>query len=320
MEIEHLSFKKPETKPQENVLDKALCMSLTFRCLGVTRKVSKDLVSAQGADPKFYNVTKKLFEADSFTNIKKHYALLKKQLCKPGRSIPFPLKEGVFLIPSSNLEEVDNLVMTAKEELPALVNTFVDNDYDTAIGEAREKLGPLFVAEQYPSKEAVRLAFAIEKHYLSFSTPEKLKEISLSLYQKEFDRIRGDVEAAAVSIQNDIRIRMAELVNHMVDKLQLGEDGRPKRFKAASLNNLKEFLDGFRHINITDDIALAAEVEKAKALTNGISTEAIKSDDGIREQFTQGLEALKSNLNTMLENIPTRRFKMFDLGTESTTE
>jgi hypothetical protein len=75
---------------------------------------------------------------------------------------------------------------------------------------------------------------------------------------------------------------MAELVEHMIDRLSKDDDGKAKTFKTSTVENFKEFADLFAARNLTGDSELAALVEKAQKVMSGVDAKSLRTDAGAR--------------------------------------
>lgn len=305
---------------QPNILDKALCLSVTFGAPGSSRQISTDdvdikpktpvdlKISDKEANKQFINITKKLFISDAYKLACAVQGKVKAYLKK--RALHFPLKSGVYLIPTAFLEEVDNTMLAFQEEFKALAHAFAHDDYMLARDRAKNELGPFYDESQYfDTAEEVESLFIFELKYVTFGTPEKLKEISPTIWQRAIDEMKNSVAAATNSIQNDIRGKMAELLSHAFEKLSNDAEGKRKKFKDASINNIKQFIKEFKDLNITDDSALEALVQKANSLIEGVSPEFLRTDDGLRQDICTKFNGLMGELDSMIETSGGRKFQ-----------
>lgn len=305
---------------QPNILDKAMCLSITFGVPGISRRIDPNDVSIkalhlpdQEANKNYLHLTKRLFESEAYKKACAVQGKVKNFLRKKNRSLNFPMKSGVWLIPSAYLEEVDNKIIEFQEEFKTLAHAFSSEDYFNAKERAKTELGPFFDESEYCSSvEEVEGLFIFQKQYLSFGTPENLKEVSPTIWQREIDNMKESIFMATSSIQNDIRGRMAELITHAFDKLSPDVEGKRKKFKDASLNNLKQFIVEFPNINITNDAELTDLVDKADKLIDGVSPEFLRADDTLRDKICQSFEGLKNELDGMIEISSSRKFKKID--------
>ena len=88
---------------------------------------------------------------------------------------------------------------------------------------------------------------------------------------------------------------LAGLVNHMVDRLEASDSGKPKVFKKSTVANLCDFLATFDFRNISDDGELKEQVEKTRALLSGVTAEEIRTTADLRSRLKTGMSRSPPN-------------------------
>ena len=63
---------------------------------------------------------------------------------------------------------------------------------------------------------------------------------------------------------------MAELVQHLVERLQPGADGKPKVFRDSLVRGMEEWLSDFSARNLAQDGELSSLVERARELLHPV--------------------------------------------------
>jgi hypothetical protein len=116
-------------------------------------------------------------------------------------------------------------------------------------------------------------------------------------------------EAVSV-VQQVMRAAMAELVQHMRDRLQDGPDGKPARFHQTTVSKLVSFLDTFELRNVTDDAELKSLVDQAKALLSGVSIKDLKTAAELRTQVREGMADIAAQLDTLIVRKGTRKLRL----------
>ena len=159
------------------------------------------------------------------------------------------------------LTAVDNRLKQFAEERPKLVEAFIEV-YPALCDQAPDRFRVLHNPLDYLPLDQVRAAFSFSWRYISFGVPDKLREIAPSLWQEERDKVARLMTEAAAEAQQVMRAVMAELVQHLADRLQDGPDGKPTRFHKTTVSKLLEFLDTFDFRNVTDDAELKNMVER----------------------------------------------------------
>jgi hypothetical protein len=106
-----------------------------------------------------------------------------------------------------------------------------------------------------------------------------------------------------------LREAMVELVAHLSDRLTDQPDGTPQRLHESTVQKLREFLDTFDFRNVTDDQELREQVERARALLTGTTTDAIRNTADLRSRVRQGMAEIADRLGTMVSDCVRRKFR-----------
>ena len=293
-----------------NAFDNSIIITVKLRVLGTRRKVSTSHIEVE-ADKEFIHVSKDILESDTLVKIKKLDGNVRSYINR--HCLPYIMKNGMYLLPITSLEKVDNKLLEFKTEREQLVNQFI-SEYESIKSNAEPKLGALFNPQDYPGVDQVRSMFSMDVRYVTFSTPGKLKEIAPAIWQREIDNARKDVSSQVDEIKGFLRVGLSELTNHLVDKLSNKDGGGRKVFRDSLVNNFREFLDDFNTKNIVNDTELAALVEKAKSCLDGVDPKSLRDSDVLREDVKTKFAAIKDTLDTMLESAPKRQFDFTDDG------
>jgi hypothetical protein len=102
---------------------------------------------------------------------------------------------------------------------------------------------------------------------------------------------------------------MAKLVQHMADRLKVGPDGKPLRFKETTVENLVEFLMNFEFRNVTDDNELQELVSQARDLMQGVTADDLRTTGDLRSKLQQGMTGIAAQLDTLLVRTGGRKFR-----------
>jgi hypothetical protein len=197
-------------------------------------------------------------------------------------------------------------------EREALVDAFIAV-YPSKIEAIREKLRDLYNAKDYPDVETVREKFTMSWNFLEYDVPGRLRRISVAAYEAEVAKVKADVESSKGAIQDALRASMLGLVDHAVDRLTPGADGKKKIFKASFVEKMQNFLKTFDARNITGDEELAAIVEQAKGIMNGVDAKALRKEDALRDAIAGQFERIRTAMAGMVVNKP-KRLISFDDG------
>jgi hypothetical protein len=102
---------------------------------------------------------------------------------------------------------------------------------------------------------------------------------------------------------------MVELVAHLRDRLTDQPDGTPQRLRESTVQKLREFLDTFDFRNVTDDQELKEQVERARTLLTGTTTDAIRNTGELRPQVREGMAAIAQHLEAIVSDRVGRKFR-----------
>jgi hypothetical protein len=218
-------------------------------------------------------------------------------------SLPYP-EPGLRLIRQADIDSFDAQMQQFRDELAEAV-VELDEHYDSLRAAARDRLGQLFNPADYPP--SLRGLFEVAWEFPSVEPPPYLQQLNPQLFQQEQARMQARFEEAARLAEEAFTAEFAKLVGHLVERLGQEEDGTRKVFRDSAVENLKEFFDRFRHLNIHSSAELDRLVEQAQAAVAGVAPQAIRDNDGLRRQIGGQLSAMAATLDGLLVDQPRRR-------------
>lgn len=296
-----------------NITEKATCIVIDRKYIGTSKAVPKDKVKVIGetetkqTDAKWWSSSKTLIASDELTAIYNADAGIDQLL--QYYCLPSLFKRSMYLLPYALVPEVDEILLEHEKRRQGLVDEFI-KVYDLAITEAAGRLGDLFDPSDYVTSEVARASFQYSWKYVEFGVSSGLKNVSAEMYKREQEKAQAQWVEASDSIRQLLRAGMAELVNHMAERLSPTADGKKRVFRASSLENLDGFIATFDARNLTNDTELRNLVEKVKALTEGLDPEVLRSDDNLRANMQKSFEAVKTDLDKLVVDAPTRRIEL----------
>jgi len=304
-------LRKPAPDTANQILmEKAVCLTLKFSVLGVTRQVNTENVLEQdireSTDITLLRVTKRLLEHPSYNAILRNDAALVDYLKR--RCLPFPLKQGMFLLPIGLLPEVDARLQQFGTFRQNLVGLFCEA-YGEMVAKAKERLGPLFDPLEYPDQATLASAFRFRTNYVNFGLPDSLEAVDSSIYKREREKAERQWAEASDEIRDTLRRSFSELIAHAIDLLTGREDGKKRQFRNGFVERIQEFLDTFNARNLTNDDDLARLVQQAKAVFSGVPIEELRADGNTREAIRTAFGEVKSALTEMVDLRPKRRIR-----------
>lgn len=298
--VDNMASKSRKASGGDNPFDRTVLLSLTVRLLGLMRKVDSDDVEVE-ADKSMLRISKAILECDEYDAILAQSRVIKDYLtkkCVPGVRL---VKGGIYPIPVTLVEDVDEKLNELIVQFGGKVAKFVEV-YEARAETARARLGVLANAKDYPPVHVVRRAFAVTYEYITLGPPSSLKDISGELWLRESAKIREKCSAAAEQVRDTMRGMFKDLVDHMVDRLTPSSDGTKKTFKGTLVPNFMEFLDSFGDRNVTNDGELAALVVQAKDMLDGKSTQSLRDQPDLRAAVREKMATIKASLDGIVKD------------------
>lgn len=291
------------------MMERAICITLYLGVLGNSRKVPISQVEVD-ADKALIRANKTLLDCSEYKAIQSADGRFRDYLYS--RCLPSNFQPGTYLLPLKLVNEVENRLRAYDLERGLLVDAFCAA-YPARVREVETRLRGVFNAKDYPPVGLVRRRFRMEWNYVSFGTPGKLEEVSAELFRESREKLARQVEEAGEAVKAVLRTQMAELTNHMVERLSgTGANGRAKTFRNTLLDNMADFLDVFQVRNIADDTALAALVTQARQVLNGTSPDMLREDDATRQYVRERFETIKTTLTALVCEKPGRKISFED--------
>lgn len=309
--------------PSHTLFDRAVILSVTLRRPGTRRKASTSLIEvvptttedtsaspdvpqpSPTTDKSLLHLTKDILDSEELRAIQRQDGLIRDYLGRLG--LPSPLKHGCYLIPIDLVETVEAKLGELFAQRKSLVQTFIST-YPEKRTQAASRLGPLFDPRDYPSVERLMEAFEVSTQYLTFGIPGSLRSISPSLLKREEEKAKQRIAAVEDEIVQVLRLSLKELVDHMVERLQPGPDGKPKVFRNTLMTNMQEFLETFKARNLTDDQDLEALVEQAKGILASVDAATLRTSDATRNHVQAQMTQIKQSLDGLIVARPTRYY------------
>lgn len=299
------------------VRENSICVIIEASRFGARRSVAKGEVTVSSnaetdkkIDQAMCAVGKELLDSDELRTIAGHDHYTKRWI--KARSVPSPLiRSSAFLVKAETLPLIYDYLEGRAVERQELVKK-LRGVWPKLVKAAKERLGPLWKAEEYPAASAIEDEFELVWRVVEIGTPDKkLRSISKALYEKEKKKAEETWSNAVGQITQALAQAMLEPVAHLAEKLG-GGDEKPKRLRVTALQHVTEFLDTFDGRNLTQNSDLDAIVKKAKALLQGVDVKQLKDDDKFRKQFAADFKTIKSGLDKMLEDKPGRAISFSD--------
>lgn len=287
---------------------------LSFTWFGVRKSLTpaQKAVAAEsfGAEGEYLSAGKKLLDT-------KHPAFRavtairgRVQSVWRGMTLPFP-EPGIRLLRRDQIERFDTLMADLRAELTDEVAN-LDGHFAELKATARNRLGRLFNPDDYPG--SLIGLFGAEWDFPSVEPPSYLQQLSPELFEQEKQRIAARFDEAVRLAEQAFAEELSKLVAHLTERLSGSEDGRPKVFRDSAVNNLSEFFDRFKALNIRSNEDLDNLVAQAQRIVRGVAPQALRDDLSIRERVASQLGSVQASLDGLMVDRPRRRIIRNDGG------
>jgi hypothetical protein len=307
----------------ETLLDqKAVLVSLTLSQIGRTRQVKEGAVElAQhsdgeeklveaNTDKSQVRVVKTLFKCGELKAIESLDSEIRAFISR--KCLKSPLKgKSVYLVPMGMVEQVDTKLRDYVAQRDQVVAQFV-NVYPRLLQEAQQQLRDLYDAHDYPNRDHVAACFSLRWRFFALMVPDALGEISTQIWEQERAKAAADWAEAQEEIQMLLRVRLKSMIEHLVERLKPGADGKQKIFRNTAVTNMTEFINDFSALNITNDHELAQTVENVRSLMNGVDAQTLRDSKKVREVVLNGAAKIESELSTLIVAKPKRLIELED--------
>jgi hypothetical protein len=176
--------------------------------------------------------------------------------------------------------------------------------YDTIKSEAQRRLGTLFNASDYP--QALDGLFDLEVSYPTIEPPNYLMALHPDVYQQEQARVRERFESAVELAEQAFATELQRLTAHLAERLTGLHDGQPKVFRDSAVENLRDFFERFRRLNIRSSPELDALVEQAQQTIAGIEPQTLRDSNRLRQMVARDFEQIQASVGELLVDRPRR--------------
>lgn len=279
---------------------------------GIKRSLTDPQISAAaetfGADRKFMAAAKRLLDTKDEAYRSVGSILSRAASYWRAMTIPFP-EDGVRLIRRDRIKEFESQMAEFRTELAAAVSA-LQSQYGRLRAEAEKRLGSLFNAADYPAR--IDGEFSMAWDYPSFDPPGYLRDISPALYAQQQERLQRQFDEAVHLTEQAMVAEMTKIVTRLTERLLGDEDGKPKKFKDASVHRLRDFFDRFAELNLGSNDALEAIVTDAKKMLGDTQPESLRKDGDLRKKIGEKLAGLTPKLEAMTVDKPKRAISLDD--------
>src|SRR5690606_29359462 len=137
-----------------------------------------------------------------------------------GITLPYP-EPGLRLIRQQDVSTFDAQLTNLRDELDDAVRQ-LERHYDALRAAARERLGSLYNASDYPP--SLHGLFAIAWEFPSIEPPAYLQQLNPELYRQECQRVQARFDEAVQLAEQAFLEELSRLVAHLSERLSGSED------------------------------------------------------------------------------------------------
>ena len=279
---------------------------LSFTWFGVrkslTREQKEQAADSFGAEGEFLSAGKKLIDTQhpkfrAVTAVRSRAVNYWK-----GLSLPYP-ETGIRLIRQNAIDEFVRHMTELREELEEAV-VQLDEHYEELTLAARRRLGSLYSAADYPA--SLQGLFSVDWDFPSVEPPEYLRRLNPELYEQECERVRSRFDEAVRLAEAAFTDEFAQLVSHLCERLNGEAGGRQKVFRNSAVDNLRDFFERFRSLNVGTNVELDRLVDQAQGIVSGVRPQSLRDNSGLRQEVATKLSGVQSVLDGLLVDRPRR--------------
>lgn len=297
---------QPSTSPSQRLRTTFAAVRIAFTWLG-TRKTLTSEQKAQaadtfGAEGQFLSAGKKLLDTahpsfKAVTGVRSRIVSLWKAM-----SLPYP-EPGIRLIRQSQIDTFNEQLTLLQQELAEAV-TGLDEHYTELKSAARERLGSLYNAADYPG--SLQGMFQVAWDFPSVEPPEYLRRLNPEVYQQECERVASRFDEAVQLAEAAFLEELQGIVSHLTERLSGQTDGKPKVFRDSAVENLTQFFERFRELNVRSNEQLDELVDHCQHVVAGVEPQSLRDNNVLRQSMASELSQVQGVLDDLLIDRPRR--------------
>jgi hypothetical protein len=269
----------------------------------LTSQQKEEVGAAYSADARLLTAGKKLVDT-------KHEAIrkltsLRSRVASYWRGLTLPYTEpGVRLIRQSDIEAFVHKMEGHRDEL-VQAEAELNMVYEQVKADARRRLGRLYNVNDYPLE--IRGLFAVDWDFPSAEPPSYLLRIAPEVYEQERQRVTARFEEAVRLAEQAFIEEFGRLLSHLTERLADKEDGERRVFRNSAVDNLRQFFERFRHLNVSSNTELDTLVEEAQRLVQGVTPQRLRDDTALRGHVAMEMARVRSQVTELITEAPRRR-------------
>jgi hypothetical protein len=299
-----MTTESPVVEQKQNLAEGTVMLNLSLGQVSNRKKIDSDTAAIDTEiDKDMLHVGVDLYDSKELRACQSFLARMK--LGVKSKAVPSFFRGGIYLVKHEGVEEVHEMLNKAIKDFEPLVDAFAAVAEERK-EESRSRLGPAFNAAFYPTPEAIKSLYSIKWNWFTMQAPDSLKKINSDIYEREIEKAEQSFQTAATGINTMLAAEAKKLVEHMVERLTPGPDGKAKVFKRNSIEAIQKFLDGFslRDIGTTEE--LQKQVSLMGQLIEGVDPKSLRQSDSLREDVSKGFKKVAKALDAIVIEKPKR--------------
>ena len=207
------------------------------------------------------------------------------------------------LIRQDTIDGFDAQMAELKDELEEAVMQ-LDEHYAELKSAARDRLGSLYDSRDYP--DSLHGLFQVSWIFRLSSLPPICRNCGPTCTSRNAS---GSPPGSMRRYGSPSRLSWkscSSLVAHLTERLAGQADGKPKVFRDSAVNNLAEFFDRFKQLNVRSNEDLDALVDQCQGIVRGVQPQALRDNQLLRQQVATELGQVESLLDALLVDRPRR--------------
>jgi len=244
----------------------------------------------------------------------KNLMAAKAELSNAWKNISLPwLEEGTRLIPHDRLTRLTETLDGLREKLDTARAAFI-NAYDELRNKAITANGELYNRAHYITDFTGMYTFSLD--FPSLTPPDYLAGLNPTLYAEQSARVAARFDLAVEMAEQMFLIELSDMVTHLQEKLSGLADGTAKRFYQSEIDNLTEFFQRFRTLNLHSSEELDRVIDRAEAAVTGkglaglrrpLDADEVRNSTYVRNQLATQLSGVSAAIDGMkVTNKPRR--------------
>ena len=279
---------------------------ISFTWFGVRKTLSaaqkEQAADSFAAEARFLSAAKKLL--DTRHAAYQAVTTVRGQILQHWRSRTLPYPEpGVRLIRQDDIVDFDRQMNRYQSDLQTVVED-LDRQFAELRASARQRLGDLYNPNDYPV--SLRDEFAVSWEYPSVDPPDYLRQLNPKLYEQECQRVQSRFTEAVEMAEQAFLDELARLVGHLTERLSGTDDSKPKIFRDSAVENLTEFFERFRRLNVRSNAQLDELVTQTQRIIQGVAPQQLRENGSLRQHVSRQMANVQASLDGLLVDRPRR--------------